>query len=96
MLMNQAFFMGCFFLLAGFFTPGSYDRKGGRSFLADRLLRLGVPLLIYEFVLGPLATLPVYRALLADAAAAGSAPPSYWDFYVSHLDPARSGSWSCC
>ncbi len=87
MLMNQAFFMGCFFLLAGFFTPGSYDRKGWRAFLADRLLRLGVPLLVYELVLGPLATLPVYRASLAEAAAAGSAPPSYWDFYVSHLDP---------
>ncbi|GAA2874175.1 hypothetical protein GCM10020220_074460 [Nonomuraea rubra] len=25
---NQAFFMGFFFLLSGFFTPGSYDRKG--------------------------------------------------------------------
>jgi glucans biosynthesis protein C len=24
----QSFFMGLFFFLAGFFTPGSYDRKG--------------------------------------------------------------------
>ncbi len=34
--------MGLFFLLAGYFTPGSYDRKGGASFLRDRLVRLGM------------------------------------------------------
>ena len=33
--------MGAFFLIAGYFTPGSYDRKGPRSFLRDRLVRLG-------------------------------------------------------
>src|SRR4051794_31041093 len=39
---NQAFFMGFFFLLAGYYTPSSYERKGTTRFLADRLLRLGV------------------------------------------------------
>lgn len=85
-LVNQAFFMGGFFLLAGFFTPGSFDRKGGRAFLGDRL-RLGIPLLVYEFVLGPLATLPIYQAVTDAAVSAGSTPPSSWDLYVSHLDP---------
>jgi uncharacterized membrane protein len=28
---NQAWFMGAFFLLAGYFVPGSYDRKGAGS-----------------------------------------------------------------
>jgi glucans biosynthesis protein C len=51
---NQAFFMGFFFLLAGYYTPASYDRKGPQYFLTDRLLRLGVPLLVYFFVLSPL------------------------------------------
>lgn len=51
---NQAYFMGFFFLLAGYYTPRSYERKGARRFLADRLVRLGVPLLIYFFVLAPL------------------------------------------
>jgi len=46
--------MGFFFLIAGYFTPGSYDRKGPRSFLRDRLLRLGIPLLLYGLVLQPL------------------------------------------
>ena len=51
---NQAFFMGLFFLIAGYFTPGSWRRKGTARFVADRLLRLGLPLLVFGFVLGPL------------------------------------------
>lgn len=52
---NQSFFMGMFFLLAGYFTPGSLNRKGTVRFLMDRGVRLGVPLLVFGFVLGPLA-----------------------------------------
>lgn len=51
---NQAFFMGMFFLLAGYFTPTSLQRKGTWHFLQDRLIRLGLPLLVFGFVLGPL------------------------------------------
>jgi glucans biosynthesis protein C len=47
--------MGFFFLIAGYFTPGSYDRKGIKSFLFDRLIKLGIPLLIYDLLLDPLA-----------------------------------------
>lgn len=53
---NQSFFMGLFFFLSGYFTPGSYDRKGGKAFLKDRLLRLGIPLLVYLSILGPIIT----------------------------------------
>jgi 5S rRNA maturation endonuclease (ribonuclease M5) len=38
---NQAYFMGFFFLLAGYFTPGSLERKGCARFPLDRCLRLG-------------------------------------------------------
>ena len=48
---NQAFFMGFFFLLAGYFTPASFDRKGPGRYIKERLLRLGVPLLFYFFLL---------------------------------------------
>jgi len=51
---NQAYFMGFFFLLAGYFTPGSLERKGFARFLGDRLLRLGLPLLAFIFFLNPL------------------------------------------
>jgi peptidoglycan/LPS O-acetylase OafA/YrhL len=51
---NQAFFMGFFFLISGYLTPSSYDRKGWRAYLRDRLLRLGLPVVVFGFVIGPL------------------------------------------
>lgn len=51
---NQSFFMGLFFLLAGYFTPTALSRKGGRRYLQDRFVRLGIPLLVFGWVLGPL------------------------------------------
>ena len=50
---NQAYFMGLLFLLAGYFTPGSLERKGYAQFLGDRFLRLGLPLLAFGLILGP-------------------------------------------
>lgn len=41
---NAGFFMGLFFLISGYFVPGSLARKGARRFVADRLVRLGIPL----------------------------------------------------
>jgi len=49
-----SFAMGLFFLIAGYFTPAAYDRKGTRQFLADRFKRLGIPWLIFEVVINPL------------------------------------------
>ena len=51
---NQAYFMGFFFLLAGYFTPASLERKGYARFIGDRFSRLGLPLLVFIFILGPL------------------------------------------
>jgi peptidoglycan/LPS O-acetylase OafA/YrhL len=51
---NQAWFMGLFFLLAGYYTPPAYDRHGPAGFARERLLRLGIPLLVYFFLLHPL------------------------------------------
>jgi peptidoglycan/LPS O-acetylase OafA/YrhL len=56
---NQAYFMGFFFLLAGYFTPASLERKGYAHFLGDRFLRLGVPLLVFIFILGPVTAAEV-------------------------------------
>jgi glucan biosynthesis protein C len=53
---NAAFFMGLFFLLSGYFVPGSYDRKGVVGFLQSRLVRLGIPVLGFAlFVFGPIS-----------------------------------------
>jgi glucan biosynthesis protein C len=43
-----------FFMIAGHFTPASYDRKGPGRFLADRVKRLGIPWLIYGVIINPL------------------------------------------
>jgi fucose 4-O-acetylase-like acetyltransferase len=59
---NQAYFMGFLFLLAGYFTPGSLERKGYARFLSDRFLRLGVPLLVFGLILGPLTVAMVTAA----------------------------------
>lgn len=44
---NQSYFMSIFFLLAGYFTPGSFEKKGAGAFLRERLIRLGIPLVVY-------------------------------------------------
>ena len=57
----QAFSMGLFFLISGYFTPCSYDSKGPRQFFKDRLLRLGIPILCYDFIIGPLMAYPLIQ-----------------------------------
>ncbi|HVU95573.1 MAG TPA: acyltransferase family protein [Puia sp.] len=50
----QSFFMGLLFFVAGYFVPGAFDRKGATRFLKDRAYRLGLPSLLYIFVLHPI------------------------------------------
>jgi len=52
---NAAFFMGLFFFFAGYFTAATFDRRGARRFLADRGMRLGVPLVLGTILIVPLA-----------------------------------------
>ena len=58
---NQAFFMGFFFFLSALFTDVSYYKKGARQFIADRLKRLGIPLLFYSLLFAPVLNYLVYR-----------------------------------
>ena len=71
---GMAFGMGFFFLIAGYFTPGAYDHKGPRAFLQDRLLRLGLPLVLYDLLIHPLV-----------AYIGSGLHGSYWSFYSSFL-----------
>ena len=64
--------MGLFFLLAGYFTPRSYDRKGGAAFVRDRLIRLGLPWLVYALLLQPLTYYIAYGRSI-----------SFWSFYTT-------------
>jgi glucan biosynthesis protein C len=51
---NRSFFMSLFFLISGYLMVMSYDRSGPGHFLKSRLLRLGVPLLVFFFLIIPL------------------------------------------
>jgi fucose 4-O-acetylase-like acetyltransferase len=77
-LINQAYFMGFFFLISGYFTPGSFDHKGPASFLKDRLLRLGIPTLVFMFVLNPIASIGIYQM---PASLTGITTPLTWQQY---------------
>ena len=74
---NQAYMMGILFLLAGYFTPGSLERKGYACFLGDRFLRLGPPILAFVLILGP-----VTHAMVSAAEGKG-----FWSSFVSDLGP---------
>ena len=50
----QASLMGLFFLMGGYFTPNSYDRKGVAAFWKERILRLGIPVLLYVAIINPI------------------------------------------
>ena len=50
---NQAFFMNLFFFFSGYFVPRSFDKKGAYVFITERAKRLGIPFVVYVFLLGP-------------------------------------------
>jgi glucan biosynthesis protein C len=69
------FLIALLFLVAGLLTPSSYQRKGAKRFVGDRLLRLGVPFAAYVFVVQPTLVYALEHPL-------GDAPRSYWDEYL--------------
>jgi glucan biosynthesis protein C len=77
-LSNQSWFMGAFFLLAGYFTPGSFDRKGPGSFLKARLLRLGIPIILFIFMLSPISSIGYWQM---PASLTGITTPLTWQAY---------------
>lgn len=81
-LFNQAYFMGLLFLVSGYFSPGSLDRKGTKQFVRDRLVRLGIPLIVFFFVLSPLAFLGLYAM---PSSLTGITTPPSWQDYPSML-----------
>lgn len=69
---NAAFFMGLFFLISGLFLPASLARKGLARFLTDRLIHLGIPLVVIGFGI---------FALIGYSADSESA--SFWSYYFA-------------
>lgn len=71
----QAFSLGLYFFISGYFTPGSYDRKGITRFWKERLLRLALPMAVYTWVLSSLTQ--YYAALGYGKETTGS----FWAFF---------------
>ena len=63
---NASFFMGLFFLMAGYFMPAAVDRKGAARFFLQRMWRFGLPILLFGEVFMPLARHFVEGRRLAD------------------------------
>ncbi|HEU4668225.1 MAG TPA: acyltransferase family protein [Arthrobacter sp.] len=78
---NAAVGLGLLFLVAGYFLPGSYERKGSRRFLKERWARIGLPLVFFVVAVNvPL----VYLA---------SGRPEPGAFVVSLYDGAWQGAY---
>jgi glucan biosynthesis protein C len=84
----QSFFMGLFFFISGYFIPRSYDRKGLLWFWKDRLMRLGIPLVLYTWLLN---RIPNYFAAVAN----GAEQRTFWDFTAQSFlsSPEEGPTW---
>jgi glucan biosynthesis protein C len=69
----DVYLMSFFLLLSGLFAWPSLMRKGAGAFLADRLLRLGLPFAVVVFLLMPITQYPTYLQTAGDASLA-----NYW------------------
>lgn len=63
---QDVFLMSLFFFLSGLFVWRSLKRKGPRTFLHNRLVRLGVPFTFVVAFLMPLANYPTYLQTATD------------------------------
>ena len=75
-MFNASFFMGLFFFISGYFFPGSFDRHGARRFIADKLLRFGIPVLFGAFLMIPVIEYVKYLHYTNSI--------SFPDFYAGH------------
>ncbi len=50
---NQAYFMGFFFFLSGYFSASALERKSPPQVLFQRLIRLGIPILFFVYLISP-------------------------------------------
>jgi glucan biosynthesis protein C len=78
---NGPYVLGFFFVIAGYFTPGAYDRKGPGEFLKARIIRLGIPLLIYTFLIDPL----IYYAIQISRWGLTVSLETFWQFWKRHV-----------
>jgi len=62
---NQAYFMGFFFFLSGYFSSKSLARKKPAQYLWGRIFRLGLPILLFVYLVSPLLRVIFKRIMFA-------------------------------
>jgi fucose 4-O-acetylase-like acetyltransferase len=76
--------MGLFFLMGGYFSPKSLERKGVSSFWKERILRLGIPVLLYVLLINPV----IYYLLATSGIQPWSstlAAGSFLEYYIGNF-----------
>nr|GAT48753.1 acyltransferase 3 [Mycena chlorophos] len=84
--LNQTFFMGLLFFLAGHFSSIAIERKSYRAFCVDRLKRLGIPMVVYTLLVHPILL------ILVEWAHRGSIGSALKNYYL-HLNGVRGPIW---
>jgi len=75
---NRSFFMSLFFMISGYLMVMSYDRSGPGVFVKNRLLRLGVPLVLFFTLIIPLQQY-LFHCHTGDLGDVG-----FWKYYAWH------------
>jgi glucans biosynthesis protein C len=83
-MIGGLFWLGVFFLIAGMFVPKSLQRKGPWKFSQERIIHLGIPLVVYAVVVMPLLKYVVVRDL-------GQTSQAPWTWAIDHVFPLYAG-----
>jgi peptidoglycan/LPS O-acetylase OafA/YrhL len=86
----HTFRMTTFFLIAGFFAHMTFHKRGARGFIADRLKRIGVPLVVgWPILFGAIVVIAIWAAIQANGGKAPPPPPQtpyvFGAFPLTHL-----------
>lgn len=77
--LNQAWLSPAFYFIAAYFVPPSLSSKGLTEFIIERLIRLGLPFLLYFWFVGPaLASLASSAVIGGGSYYSPDAGPTWW------------------
>jgi hypothetical protein len=79
--MIQAFVLALFFYISALFIQQSLERKGRLRFVTDRLVKLGIPLVVFTFIIDPATRFFLDPAL---------SWKDLWSFYSTEILSFRS------
>ena len=84
------FRMTTFFLIAGFFAHMTFHRRGAKGFMADRLKRIALPMVVaWPFLFASITAAAIWGAIVAAGGHPPKGPAPVWPtfpaFPLTHL-----------